>query len=182
MPSQPGGADGHEISQHPTDRLIRELIQTGHLPLQGERAQIIERIAAAPFDPRVLPVRQRHRGLTYAGQTLGDRAPALIYHVVQRVVVDRQWGSSTGATDYLEDLHRSVLWPSALLAVYARRGGHTATVLTGTEDVLPAARRGPEWLPEFAVIYSADRGTIVTGYQFSSLATLALPDELRWLQ
>ncbi len=39
-----------------------------------------------------------------------------------------------------------------------------------------------DFLPELLVIYSADRGILVTGYQCSSLATAAIPKEALWLK
>jgi len=35
---------------------------------------------------------------------------------------------------------------------------------------------------QLLVIYSADRGIIVTGYQFSELPETGIPSEARWLK
>ncbi len=37
-------------------------------------------------------------------------------------------------------------------------------------------------LPEILVVYSADRGMIITGYQLSSLSQTGIPAEARWLR
>jgi hypothetical protein len=36
--------------------------------------------------------------------------------------------------------------------------------------------------PNLLVVYSADRGVLITGYQFSSLAHVRLPGEVVWLK
>jgi hypothetical protein len=92
------------LSQHPIDRLIRELIATRRFALPEEIDRIVERIASAPFDPQSdTSVLTEHRGLTYLGQTLGPRASALAYHLVKRVVIDRQWSFGTSSVEYLTD-------------------------------------------------------------------------------
>lgn len=90
-------ASGGLVSQHPTDRLIRELIHAGRPATAGETEQIIERMATAPFDQRVVPVGIRQRGLTYQGITLANRADSLMYHLAQRVLQDKQWADGTTA-------------------------------------------------------------------------------------
>jgi hypothetical protein len=139
-------------------------------------------MAMAPFQTRSVPVRLADRGLSYGGITLGARAGALEYHLVVRVLRDRQWAEGTTATAYVEDLRRAVRLPSAQLAIFERRGGPIAAAIVATEDVLPAARRGPAWLSRLVVIYSADRASILTGYQFSTLEELALPESVQWLK
>lgn len=79
------------LSQHPADRLIRELIQTGRAATEDEIERIVERMATAPFDTRIVRVRVAARGVSYRGQTLGARADSLTFHLVKRVALDRQW-------------------------------------------------------------------------------------------
>ena len=51
----------------------------------GEIVAIVDRIASAPFDPRLdRPVLTQHRGIIYQGQTLGARASSLYYHLVSK--------------------------------------------------------------------------------------------------
>jgi hypothetical protein len=173
---------GSPASQHPIDQLIRGLIQSGRQADEQEVRQVLDRLAAVPFDPLTRSVRSRHRGLSYQGLALGDRAPSLDYHLVQRVIVDRQWTVGTTAAEYVADLRNAVRHPASHLAVYERRGGHVAIVLAATEAILVPMRRGPLWLPELLVTYSADRGIIVTGYQVSSRAAASIPLGARWLK
>jgi hypothetical protein len=174
---QPSG-----ISQHPADRLIRALIATGRLATPGEITQIVARMAAAPFDPRLRPVPAKLRGATYQARTLGAREPAVLRHLVQRVVEDRQWVDGTDEAEYAADLQQAVRDSTARLVVYIRHGGPMAGALSRTARVLPASRLGPDALPWLFVAYSADRGMIVSGYQASGVHTLSLPEDIRWLR
>jgi hypothetical protein len=161
--------------------LIRDLIHSGRAATPGEVEQIIKRMATAPFDESTVHVRLEHRGLTYQGATLGARADALTYHLIKRVVIERQWSHGTTATQYLDDLRRAIHNPAARLTVYGRRGGSIAAVLAPTA-VVPAQRRADESWPDLLVIYSADRGIILSGYQFSRLERTGIPRGARWLR
>src|SRR2546429_6729293 len=103
----------------PADALIREIILTKRTPIESEIAVILGRMASAPFNRRQMKVPRRDRGHTYRGQTLGERADSLTYHLVKRVVIEEQWALGTTPDDYVEDLHRAVRDPQARLAVYA---------------------------------------------------------------
>jgi hypothetical protein len=170
------------LSGHPADRLIRELVSTGRRATGDEIAQIVEQMAAAPFHRAVLLVARHLRGLAFQGRAIGDREDALTCHLIKRVVTDRQWAEDTSTADYLADLRRAVRAPAARLALYSRRGGHIAVTLAPTADAVPDARRAASSLPEILVVYSADRGMIVTGYQVSSLSQTGIPAEARWLK
>jgi hypothetical protein len=170
------------MSQHPADLLIRRLIQTRDAAAPEEIEQIVERMATAPFDQRALPVPMRLRGLSYQGQTLGVRHDSFGYHLVKRVVDERQWTEGTTAADYLEDLRRGVRNRGVRLAVYERRGGFMAAALTATAAAVPLSRRAAESLPNLLVVYGADRGVIISGYQVSSLEQTGIPGEARWLR
>jgi hypothetical protein len=100
------------LSQDPVDQLIRELIQTNRPATEAEAAKILVRMAAAPFDPTIVPVRLKHRGLRYHGNVLATKASSLDYHLVQRVFVDRQWVADTTATS---------IWPICVLRWFVRR-------------------------------------------------------------
>jgi hypothetical protein len=139
-------------------------------------------MAYAPFDPTVVGVRIRHRGLTYQGQQLGNREPSLLYHLVKRVVIEGQWATGTTAADYLSDLRRAVAWPTARLAVYSRAREHLAVTACATADIVPPERCGSDMLPLLLVVYSADVSVIVTGYQFSNWEAVNIPEGALWLR
>jgi hypothetical protein len=144
------------LSPHPADRLIRELLRSGRPATTEEVNRIIQWMAVAPF-PTATAHRQRHTD-------------------------DEQWAEGVTAEQYIDDLRRAIGDPNARLAIYVRRGGHMAAVLTDTDRVVAAARRGPDSVPLLFVAHSADRGIIVTGYQASRLDRIRLPEDVRWLR
>lgn len=172
---------GRRRSDHPTDRLIRELNQSGRPSELGEIDQILDRMAVAPFDSRIVRALPTERGFNYHGRVVQQRDEALFVHLIRRVMGNGQWTDATSQQDYLDDLRRSIRAPKARLALYQRRGGYLAATLTPTADVIPAIRRGPRSRVELWVVYSADRGIILTGYQVSSRDEVSIPKDTRWL-
>lgn len=170
------------LSQHPADLLIRELIRTGRAASPNQIEQIVGRVATAPFNPSVVSVPTRYRGFAYLGRLLGSREDAVFLHLTQRVIAEGQWAIGTTPAQYLDHLRRAVRWPAARLAVYPRRGGAIAAVVNRTADVVPSQRLGAGALPWLIVVYSADRGILVTGYQFSTFDEVSMPEEARWLK
>ena len=67
--------------EHPADRLIREMIATRRRATPEEVAAIVARMANAPFDRRIVPVRVVERGVAYQGHSLGAREDSLRYHL-----------------------------------------------------------------------------------------------------
>ena len=116
----------------------------------------------------------------YQGLTLGARAPALTYHLMKRVVGDRQWAKGKTADEYLSDLHGAAQAPDARIALYRRRGGHLASVIAANR--IAPWRLGSEAAMWLLVVFSADRGTIITGYQTSSDVPLNIPEDALWLR
>jgi hypothetical protein len=168
-------------SPHPVDAPIREVITTSRQTLPLERDAIVERIASAPFDPRTdATVPMKDRGLIYRGTTLEARAPALHFHLVKRVVADRQWADGTSSPEYLSDLRRAVRATDARIMLYRRRGGCLAAVVA--RNRIEPARLGSEAAPWILVVFSADLGTIITGYQIASAVQLNLPEDVLWLR
>ncbi|HZS02749.1 MAG TPA: hypothetical protein VFE37_28815 [Chloroflexota bacterium] len=170
------------ISRHPADRLIRELLEPGRAAGPDEIAQIVARLAAAPFSPRLVSVAIELQGLVYQGRLIYAREPALFAHLVQRVIADRQWAVGTTEQQYLGTLRRAVRSASARLLMYERRGGILAAALARTRQAVPPRQRGARFLPWLYVVYSADRGTIISGYQASGLEELNIPGNARWLK
>ncbi len=62
--------EGERASQHPVELLIREIIRTRRTATNEEIEQIIERMAAVPFNPDRVGVPQKHRGLRYRGRVV----------------------------------------------------------------------------------------------------------------
>lgn len=174
--------EDERMSQHPVDVLIREIIRTRRPATDDEIGRIIDRMAAAPFDQRLVPVLTKLRGTAYQGHILDAREDSFTYHLVKRVVDERQWTSGTTGVQYIADLRRAIRHPLSRLTVYERRGGYIAATLTPTSAAIPAARRAPGSHPELLVAYSADRGIILSGYQVSDLARTGIPEETTWLK
>ncbi len=167
------------FSQDPADRLIREIIRTRREATPEEVERIVRRMATVPFDRRYVRVPPKHRGMTYRSRTLGSREDALLLHLTQRVVAEEQWVHGTDGPEYLDDLRNAVRDPSARLAVYKRRGGNIAAAFS--RNTIPKERRGSRAQPYVLVVYSADRGKIISGYQVSSLETVDIPEDVVWL-
>jgi hypothetical protein len=134
------------FSQHPVDQLIRTLIG-GRAATPDDVAQIIARMATAPFDSETVRVRVADRGISYRGLTRGARAASLDYHLIKRVMVDQQWVTRTTTRQYLADLRRAVRDPSARLAVYERQGGSIAATIKPTAAIMATGRQGAGALP-----------------------------------
>ena len=171
---------GVNVSPDPADQLIRELIRTGREPVAEEVQQIVERVSRAPFAQQPVAVPAELQDVPLSGQRLGPRARSFLVHLAQRILLDQQWAAGTSEGQYLSDLHLAVRHPSARIALYERRGGHIAGILAPNELALD--RRGAKALPWVYVVYSADRGTIISGYQASSLEELDIPEGARWLR
>ena len=157
------------VRQDPIGRLIRDLLTAAHAATPVEIEQIVNHVAVAPFDHRILSAPVDLRGVAYLGRTLVPRDNALFIHLVTRVFKDEQWVRGTTADEYQEDLSRAVRSPSARLALYTRRGGHLAATISQVHEAVPVVRRGPKSLPFVLVVYSLERGAIITGYQCSGL-------------
>lgn len=169
------------LSELPTDRLIRELILTRRSVEAEEIERILDRIATAPFDPGIVRVPVAERGIRYGNRQLLARDDSLFAHLVRRVGLDPEWAVGTTAEQYVQDLHRAARSSGARLTVYARRGGSMVGILAPTILAVPAARRGPATRSTLLVVFSADRGTLVSGYQTPSHHDPAIPGDALWL-
>jgi hypothetical protein len=144
--------------------------------------RIVQCIATAPFNPHPIRVRTRDRGLTYGRIVLGRSADSLDFHLAKRVQQEEQWIDGTTADEYRADLTAAVLHSGARLLVNERAGDVFSATISPTEEIVPVERRGENWLMNLLVVYSATHANLRTGYMFSSLATLNLPEAIRWLR
>jgi hypothetical protein len=169
-------------SQHPVDQLIVRLIRDEIDPSSGDLQQIVNRMASAPFNQHPERVHVIRRGMVYGNIVLGRMALPLDMHLAKRVVEEEQWAFGTTSDEYLRDLRSAVLHPEARILVYARANSLVAATISPTDEVVPANRRGVNWLPNLLVVYSARHGNVRTGYMFSALEKLNLPEGFRWLR
>jgi hypothetical protein len=170
------------FSREPVDLLIRKIIRGARRPEMSDADRIVARMSTAPFDDRLFRVSTELRDLTTTGYDLHERESSLTLHVVRRVAVEQQWAPGTSPDDYLDDLRRATLHSGARVGVYWRRGGHIAVTASATEAVVSLEHRGISTLPFTLVVYSADRGAIVSGYQFSDWSMIAIPGDAKWLR
>jgi hypothetical protein len=66
--------------------------------------------------------------------------------------------------------------------MYERGSDLVVATVSPAGDVVPAHRRGANWMPNLLVVYSALHGSVVTGYMFSTEDKLNLPERIRWLR
>jgi hypothetical protein len=137
-------------------------------------------MAAAPFDPRPRRTPPELVGITYLGTRLTDREPALMVHLAQRVLLNAQWAPGTTGDEYLQDLRLAIAQEDARVVVYEERGGALVGLLAA--NLIPVERRGVNTREWVFVVYSADRGTIISGYQASGEHTIRLGASPRWLR
>jgi hypothetical protein len=174
-----GQGGGLRSSQHPVDRLIRDLLISGREPTPAEVQRVVERIASAPFNPREIAVDPDLIGRDYLGQRIPAHAPASLAHLWKRVLVDEQWAEGTTIDEYLADLRISMRdgQPQVMIAVI--RDSPSAGVLALNQ--VPAERRGLNAGPLVFVGYSVNGGMITTGYQTVDQSRIRLPRNARWL-
>jgi hypothetical protein len=169
-------------SAHPVDRLIVRLIHDDIEASSADVDRIVERMATAPFNQRPTRVLSRDRGMSYGDIVLGRVDDPLRMHLVKRVVEEAQWAFGTTAEEYLGDLKAAVLHAWVRVMVYERGGDLIAATISPTGDVVSANRRGVNWKPNLLVVYSALHGSVLTGYMFSTIDKLNLPERIRWLR
>ena len=103
---------------------------------------------------------------------------SLLIHSERRIA-DQQWRRGITADQYLGNL-RSAVEVADHLLLYERHGGAMAAAVARTEAVVEESNRGSRTLPWLIVVYSVDRDRIITGYQFSGLDALAIPEAAFW--
>lgn len=169
-------------SPHPVDQLIVRFIREEIEASPEDVDRIVQRIATAPFNRRPTRVLSRERGMMYGDIVLGRMADPLVLHLVKRVVDEEQWAIGTTADEYLSDLRAAVLHPHAQIMVYERGGDLVAATMSPTDDIVPDNRRGVNWQPYLLVVYSARHGSVLSGYMFSTIEKLNLPERIKWLR
>lgn len=132
-------------------------------PTADEASSILDRIASASFNRRLVGVDPQVVGERFEGKVLGPREDSLTAHMAKRIRVDRQWSEDTEQEDFLGDIERSVSHPDAKLAVYERR--NTSYAVAAAPNTVPHHRRGPESGDYIVVYYSANSGKIINVYQ-----------------
>ncbi|MGH2610181.1 MAG: hypothetical protein ACRDHF_13960 [Tepidiformaceae bacterium] len=82
---------------------------------------------------------------------------------------------------FRDDINGAIV-DASRVALYLRRGGIMAATVTETDRAVPRFRAGRVKRPLLLVVYSADRDTLITGYQFSSMGTISVPEDAIWVE
>lgn len=168
---------------HPADLLIHELITRPRPATEQEIRLITGRIADAPFNRDLQKVPVPLRGLDYRGGALGTQMTSLVLHFIQHVEIEKQWATGTTIDGYIESLHRVAREPEAQIALYRQWGTRDiAVIIMPTKKVLNSRQMGSGTLPNLLVVYRADRGMLVSGYQFSTTDDVRIPKDAVWLK
>jgi len=169
-------------SRHPVDLLIARLVFEQAEAFSDDVQRIVDRMATAPFSRRLVRVPRLDRGLSHGSLVLGRTADSLLYHFVKRIRGERQWSDDTTVDQYLEDLRTAVQHPQAKLLLYERAADVIAATMSPTYEIVAPKRLGERRLPYLLVVHSARHGTLRTGYMFSRIQELDLPEVIRWLK
>jgi hypothetical protein len=168
-----------ESRQQSVENLIRALVRRERAPIKSDIERIRVRLGIAPFNEQSIRVPIGQRGLTYLGRTVQARDESAFVHLVRRVVLDRQWANGTSIDEYVADLRQLVALSDTMFVIYDR--GQGPIVGAFGPNRIPVARRGDMYQPYLYVVYSADRGSIITGYQVSGLNVIDVSDDPLWL-
>ncbi|MBI2954237.1 MAG: minor capsid protein [Chloroflexi bacterium] len=165
--------------QEEPNKLIRSLLNPKRTLTDDEWKSVIEHVKRAPFASREVSVHKDIRGRTFLGRQLRGKEPSVIAHFAKRVLLENQWVDGTSEDQYLADL-RSILDDHELSKVVYQ--GTDEKVYLGflAPNRLPVERTGMNRRPFIWFIYSADYGTITSGYQVSSIDKITLPKGVKW--
>ena len=151
------GHASYDLSQNPVDVLIRDIIAGRREPPADAAEQVILRMRSAPFEPASL---RRHHA---------------------KRIATGQWAAGTTEEEYVRDLQVAIAYATSI-GVYDRRGGNVAAAFCPSRTAVPSQRRGSDMQPNLIVIHSADWGTLISGYGFSTMEKLVLGEVVTWLR
>lgn len=140
------------------DAWIRAAVRREFVPTPAEAAELRERMVRAPF--------------------LSERS--LLSHIEQRLR-DRQWVPPLSATEYDATLRRAIA-AAEQVVVGTHRGGTLVYALVPTAAAVAEVRLGVGALPNMVVILGAERGRLISGYQYSDESKLSIPGDALWLR
>jgi hypothetical protein len=166
--------------QDEPNKLIREWLNPKRMPTEAEIKRVLAHVARAPFSTRPVAVDKSIRGQVFQGRKLGDREPSIIAHFAKRVLINRQWTGDVTPAEFVDHLHFAFLEQSAKRAVYVGHDQRTYFSVLAP-NTIPSDRLGSDSQPFLWVVYTADYGTIVTGYQVPGIEEITLPAKVRWL-
>lgn len=168
------------LNRRPVDKLLTEILAGQVEVTDGVVDRIARHVARADFYEGVVPVKADIVGKEYLGRVIEKREDALFAHLVKRVLGDKQWADGTTEAVFAKDLRNVVRKNDFGMALYERHGG-TMLMVVGDNN-LAKSHKGEKPEALLAVLYSANRGKIISGYQASSLDTLDIEENAIWLR
>ena len=133
------------------------------------------RVAVASFPERVERVKDPE-----VSKVLGPRAQRIAQKITKHAVLEGQFRPDVTPEEYLEALRLAAMHPEAAIVVQAAPRGASLLVIAPSEAAGEAL--GPNALPWLVVVYDLKYGTLVTGYQASSLEEVTLWPNHLWLR
>jgi len=156
------------------DQRIRQIVAGSRSPSIEDVVMIQQRAASATFYRSEANTPNDLVGMQLPdGHVIGERERSIYIHLAKRIQ-QGQWDRSTSPEGYLNDLQAFTKRDDVQVLLYERRGGNMAAFIG------PAPQGGDE--SNMIVIYSADRGMIVSGYRFGNFSDLNLGTNQRWLR
>jgi len=162
------------------NKLIRAQLDSRRTLTPEEMQRVLDHMAKAPFSLRSVSVDRSIRGRVFQSRILGDKEPSIIAHLAKRVLVEQDWADDVTPVEYLDHLRSVIDDPALRKAVYLSKDKRLFVGLLAPNRI-PEARLGKNHSALLWVVYSADYGTIVTGYQVRGIEEITLPKDARWL-
>ena len=151
------------------NQLVRSLIDSRRQATDEEQQRIIAHVAQAPLSSRPMKITQwlRQELEAQGVHVASEKLPSVELHLLKRIYVDGQWPPGTTVAQFTADLHRAVQHPDVRIWTY-RWLGEAFVGFLAPSHVQDAPN--PETF--LFITYSADYGTIKTGFQASRPETI----------
>jgi hypothetical protein len=166
-------------SEHEVDCLIRGIV-AGVSEEKGDLERVVEHVRKAEFASHRVRVASRIVGQEFQGSVLMKKEKSLLAHLAKRVLADDQWSANTSAGDYVRHLREAAADPDAKVVVYERGNRRFAGFYVPNK--IPKSFLGSEADSHVWVVYDADHGKIVSGYQVESLDKVDTGKRTIWLR
>ncbi len=155
------------------DGLIQTLIAKKRYATNEEVQQIIEHIAQRPLATYLIKMTLwlRQALATRGVAVPATKLPSAQIHLLKRIYYDGQWPAGTTISQFETELHRAAHHEAVQLWTYRWVNEHFAGLLAPSH-----VRNVPEPEDFIFVAYSADYGTIKTGFQASGVHTIFTED------
>jgi len=156
------------------DRYLAGLVTTRQ-PRPTDWMLAAGRVSVASFPEREERVKDQE-----VRAILGPRAQRIAQKIAKHALLEGQFRPDLTPEEYLEALRSAAAHPEAAVVVHAPPRGPALLVIAPSEAAGEAL--GPNALPWLVVVYDLTYGTLITGYQASSLKEVTLWRNHLWLR